>query len=179
MLRMRQSCSTGDDQEDVRRRLGDVHRLAPRLLSAVLDSIRCRILPGKQASLPTMRSFSSDVMKPIAIACFAGYCVWNSYCLASGRIPDSIFHVVTGYPCPTTGGIRSFAAYLQGDWRMGFWYNPFTPVFIVLCCVSVVVLGLRARKRTSVVLPQWLYQAWVCSLLMAWAAKFLISPEWW
>ena len=118
-------------------------------------------------------------MKPIAIACFTGYCAWNVYCLASGRIPDSIFHAVTGYPCPTTGGIRSIAAYLQGDLRMGFLYNPFAPVFIVLFCVSLVVLGCQASRRRTIDLPHWVYQAWVCSLLTAWAAKFLLGSEYW
>ena len=118
-------------------------------------------------------------MKPVAVVCFPGYCVWNMYFLVSGCVPDSIFHAATGLPCPTTGGVRSIVGYLRGDWTQGFLFNPFAPLFVALFCLSVSFLARNAFRKKPVTIPNWMCRAWVASLALAWVTKFAIGPRYW
>jgi hypothetical protein len=129
--------------------------------------------------MSAMRAFRPNLMKPVAIVCFSGYCVWNCYFLMLGVVPDSILHAATGLPCPTTGGVRSMVAYLHGDFAQGFLYNPFAPVFIVLFCVSVSLLAHKAYHKKPLVISSLLTYAWALSLVSAWLSKFAIGPYYW
>jgi hypothetical protein len=108
-----------------------------------------------------------------------GYLSWNGYWLLRGKLPDSIFRALTHLPCPTTGGTRSIEAYWRGDWKEGVCYNPLTPVFIALFLSSLVVLGNRYFRHRRVSLPTWMARAWFVSLGTAWAAKFVLGPDYW
>jgi hypothetical protein len=114
-----------------------------------------------------------------ALGLFVVYCGWNVAYLVWGRVPDSILHALTGLPCPTTGGVRSFAAYLQGHWLEGFLFNPFAPLLAGLFLVSVAILAWRAVRRQRVRLPGSLGIAWLVCLGLAWVTKFALGPAYW
>lgn len=126
-----------------------------------------------------MRKPSPSFMKKAALLCFGGYCAWNVSCLLSWQLPDSILRAVTGLPCPTTGGTRSAAAYLRGDWELGFWYNPLAPVFPVLLLASGAILAQKLCRRQEPRLPSWLAQTWLWCLLIAWFVKLVVGPQFW
>jgi len=57
-------------------------------------------------------------LRPLALAAFAGYVLWNLFWLARGAIPPSILLYCTGLPCPTTGVCRSLLALRHGHYRL-------------------------------------------------------------
>lgn len=112
-------------------------------------------------------------------AVICGYLAWNLSFLVQGKVPSSIFKSLTGLPCPTSGGWRSFCALLQGDFRESFLYNPFTGVFLLLLLISVIFILQRLLCKKAVLLPSWLAIVWCVSLVLAWGAKFLLGPAYW
>lgn len=96
------------------------------------------------------------------------YLAWNGWFLVGGRVPPSLLTGLTGLPCPTTGGTRSFLALMHGDVARSLYFNPMTvPILALLVATAVTV----CRRREG----QWLGRAWIAVLLVAWALK-LVSP---
>lgn len=112
-------------------------------------------------------------------AVLCGYVVWDLYFLIRGEIPPSIFKSVTGLPCPSSGCWRSLRALMRGDWYTSLLYNPFTVVFCLLLLASVVCIARCLALKKSILLPHWLFVAWIVSLVLAWCAKFLLGSEYW
>ena len=108
-----------------------------------------------------------------------GYIAWDLYFLVQGKVPRSIFKTLTGLPCPTSGGWRSFRALLRGDWASSLLYNPFTVVFCLLLLGSLVCIVRCLARKKPVLLPPWLACGWFLSLALAWCAKFLLGPAYW
>ena len=112
-------------------------------------------------------------------AAICGYAIWNLCFLIEGKVPCSVFKAVTGLPCPTSGGWRSFCALLRGDWKTSLLFNPFTLVFCLLMLASCFwgVCCLLLKKK--VLLPDWMASGWLLALALAWGAKFLLGPVYW
>ena len=108
-----------------------------------------------------------------------GYIAWDLFFLVQGKVPRSIFKSLTGLPCPTSGGWRSFRALLRGDLAGSFLYNPFTAVFLLLMLASGVCIVRCLLRKKPILLPPWLAAGWFVSLALAWVAKFLIGPAYW
>jgi hypothetical protein len=115
----------------------------------------------------------------LALGLFVVYAGWNLWWLASGQWPDSLFHAATGWPCPSTGATRAFAAYLRGQWGEAFLLNPAAPVLLFLLLVSGGILLVRAVRGQRLRLPGYLGIAWGVVLVLAWAAKFALGSQYW
>jgi len=68
------------------------------------------------------------------------------------RLPNCIFHEITGFPCPTCGGTRSLIALSQFDLVSSFMYNPLVPLFAVGLIVFSLLffIGAFTKKSLSV-----------------------------
>lgn len=104
---------------------------------------------------------------------------WNAFFLVQGKFPDSVFRVVTGLPCPTTGGIRSIQAFARGEWLNAFLWNPFVPVFILLAGWSAVRLVRAWRQKNPLLLSRGLTACWFLALGGAWITKFILGSAYW
>ena len=105
----------------------------------------------------------------LGVSILLGYVAWNAFHLAAGRVPPSMLTGITGLPCPTTGGTRSFLALVHGNLPGSLYYNPITVPILVLFAWTLVH---AIRQNSGGV---WLYRAWVGLLLMGWIIK-LLSP---
>ena len=123
------------------------------------------------AELTAQRSF-------ITVALCA-YAAWNLFWLLAKKVPVSLFSFVTGYPCPTTGGVRALRFLWHGDWRHSFLCNPFTLIFLVLMGMSAIFVLRAFASKKEILLPHWLGMSWLVALGLAWCAKFAIGPEYW
>ena len=119
------------------------------------------------------------LLRPIGLAAFAAYVLWNLIWLAQGAIPPSILLYSTGLPCPTTGVCRSLLAFLRGDYRQGLLFNPFTLPYLSLLAASSLILLSQILRRRRPRLPGFLAACWATSLALGWAAKFLIGRAYW
>lgn len=119
------------------------------------------------------------VLRPLSLGLFAFYLVWNAVWIGRGRVPPSILHEITGIPCPTTGGTRSFMALCRGDWLQALLWNPLVPVYLVLFAYSLFVLMRQALRGERLVLKPAIGWMWFAALAMGWAAKFALGPKYW
>ena len=113
------------------------------------------------------------------MALFGVYVFWNAACLAYGVLPPSLFLVVTGLPCPTTGCSRSLIRLLHGDWAASLQANAFTVPICILLAATLAWLAWSAATRRRFRLPSIFGWAWLVVLLAAWFFKLLGSPEYW
>ncbi len=124
-------------------------------------------------------SLITRIARSVALGAFIFYLVWNGAWIAHGRIPPSILREITGIPSPTTGGYRSFVSLCRGEFVQSFFYNPFMLVYILLFCYSMVVLVRQRISRKPLVLSPFVAFAWCASLLIGWAAKFILGRQYW
>lgn len=124
-------------------------------------------------------SLINRITRSVALSAFIFYLVWNGAWIAHGRIPPSILREITGIPCPTTGGYRSFVSLCRGEFAQSFLYNPFMLVYILLFCYSMAVLVRQRLNRKPLVLSPFVAFAWSASLLIGWAAKFILGRQYW
>jgi hypothetical protein len=124
-------------------------------------------------------SLINRIARSFALGAFAFYLVWNVAWIASGRIPPSILREIAGIPCPTTGGYRSFVALCHGELVQSFLYNPLTLVYILLFSYSMAVVVRQLIDRKRLVLRPFVAWAWGASLLVGWAAKFVLGRQYW
>lgn len=124
-------------------------------------------------------SVTSRITRSVALGAFVFYLVWNAAWIAHGRIPPSILREIAGIPCPTTGGIRSLIALFRGEFALSFLYNPLMLIYILLFCYSMAVLLRQRINRMRLVLSPFVAWAWCVSLLIGWAAKFVLGRQYW
>ena len=160
-----------------KRGLGSVCDPAAGLLAALLDSF-CFEWPERRCAgvrgLWHEARVRTAAAPRWAVLAFAGYCAWNLYWLAQARVPPSLFLTVTGYPCPTTGGLRSLQALLRGDWRASLGWNPLLPIYLGLLASSVWVLGGQALRRELLRLPAFVTWLWLSALMAGWVVQMCI-----
>ena len=125
------------------------------------------------------QNLTNRIARTLALGAFIFYLAWNAAWISGKRIPPSILRGVAGIPCPTTGGFRSFIALCRGEFGQSFLYNPLTLVYILLLCYSMVVLLGQWIKRQRLVLSHLVAFAWCASLLIGWAAKFVLGKQYW
>ena len=118
-------------------------------------------------------------LRPLALAAFAGYVLWNLFWLARGAIPPSILLYCTGLPCPTTGVCRSLLALRHGHYRLALLLNPLTMPYLALLAASALILLRQFVRRQRLLLPGFLAWCWTASLSLGWAAKFLLGRAYW
>ena len=109
----------------------------------------------------------------LGVFALATYLVWNFSWLMSGHVPTSMLTGLTGIPCPTTGGTRSFIALASGDWQRSLYFNPMTIPLTGLLGVTL-WQWLRFGKAED-----WIATAWGVMLAVAWAAKAFSPIETW
>jgi hypothetical protein len=152
------------------------------LLSALLAALRHRRVQRRGVEVPAVRnqeSLTSRIIRFAALGAFVFYLAWNAAWIAHGRIPPSILKAMTGIPCPTTGGYRSFVALCRGEFVQSFLYNPLMLVYLLLFCYSMAVLFLQWIHRKRLVLSPFIAWMWCASLLIGWAAKFVLGRQYW
>ena len=103
----------------------------------------------------------------------ATYLVWNVAWLISGNVPKSMLTGLTGIPCPTTGGTRSFIALASGNFQRSLYFNPMTIPIIGLFGIT---LGQWLRRGKA---ANWIPIAWIVVLAVAWFAKVMSPIETW
>lgn len=132
--------------------------------------------------MPAVRcqeSLIHRIVRFAALGAFIFYLAWNAFWIAHGRIPPSILRAVGGFPCPTTGGYRSFVALCRGEFIQSFLYNPLMPVYLLLFGYSMAVLLRQWFHRERLVLYPFIAWMWYASLLIGWAAKFALGRQYW
>ena len=132
--------------------------------------------------MPAVRpqeSLPRRIVRFVALGAFIFYLAWNAAWMAHGRIPPSILKAMTGIPCPTTGGYRSFIALCRGEFVQSFLYNPLMLVYLLLFIYSMAVLFRQWIKRKRLVLRPFIAWMWCASLLIGWAAKVALGRQYW
>src|SRR5208337_3825877 len=124
-------------------------------------------------------SLINRIIRSVALGAFIFYLVWNGAWIVHGRIPPSILREITGIPCPTTGGYRSFIALCRGEFVQSFLYNPLMLVYLLLFCYSMGILFRQWIHRKRLVLSPFIAWMWCASLLIGWAAKFALGRQYW
>ena len=119
------------------------------------------------------------MLRTTAAAVLVVYVLWNLCWLAHARVPPSLFLALTGLPCPTTGGTRSFLCLLRGDWRGSLAYNAMTVPILGLLLFCVACLTIQVIRRQRMRLPNWTLWAWLGVLGVAWVIKLIGSPAYW
>lgn len=119
------------------------------------------------------------VVRPFAIGAFIFYLVWNVAWILGGQIPPSILKSMLGLPCPTTGGYRSVLAFCEGNFAQSFLFNPMMPAYILLFVCSIAVLLRQMYNRERLVLRPFIAWMWCVSLVIGWAAKFVLGKQYW
>jgi Protein of unknown function (DUF2752) len=125
------------------------------------------------------QSLTNRIARTFALGAFIFYLVWNVAWIAHGRIPPSILREIAGIPCPTTGGYRSFIALCGGEFIQSFLYNPLMLIYTLLFCYSMTVLLRQWINRKRLVLSPLVAWMWCVSLLVGWAAKFVLGRQYW
>lgn len=113
-------------------------------------------------------------LKSLGYSSLCVYVAWNAFWLTSGKIPPSLLYALTGMPCPTTGGTRSFLLLLDGEIHQSIIYNPMTVPIIALLLATLIRLNYLLCVREKVELTnRWLI-AWLVVLGLAWSSKLLL-----
>ena len=126
-----------------------------------------------------MQNGMRNGVKRFAVVAFLGYVTWNAAWLLRGHVPPSIWVYCTGLPCPTSGVCRSLLAFSRGDFAAAFFFNTFTLLYLLLVCLSAIVLLRQSLRRCELALPPLLARAWCFALCAGWAAKFVVGREYW
>lgn len=114
-------------------------------------------------------------LRTAAAALLAVYLLWQVIWLVEGRLPPSLYWGLTGWPSPTTGGVRAICCLVEGEWLQSLRYNPFAVPLTVLFLATLLAVFhslLRdGRPRLSTV---WLRAWWVC-LALAWIVQTALA----
>ena len=112
-------------------------------------------------------------LRCFAAALFGVYLVWNIFWISQLQAAPSIFESITGLPCATTGGTRSFVAAVNGDWHTSLFQNPMTVPILALLIGSFGFIAAKALRGQRIVLPQWMLCAFLVVLSVAWCYKII------
>ncbi|HZT83234.1 MAG TPA: DUF2752 domain-containing protein [Gemmataceae bacterium] len=132
-------------------------------------------MPPSPPPLPWHRR----LLRLVGASALAGYLAWNLWWLTRWQVPPSIFKAVTGLPCPTTGGTRSFLCLVRGEWQESLRYNALTVPLLLLLAVTLGLLGWQLASRRRLRLPPALFWAWAAVLAAAWVLKLAGDPMYW
>ena len=112
-------------------------------------------------------------LRCFAIAGLTVYGMWQLYWLSQGKLPPALFLAYTGLPAPTTGGRRSIACLLQGDWTGSLHHNAMAiplSLLTIVCAIWPVNQFLRGRP---IRLPKGTGMVWIAVLATAWCVKLM------
>lgn len=110
---------------------------------------------------------------------FCFYILWNMFWLSKLQFPPSILTYYTGFPCPTTGCIRSITSLARGNTLDFFLYNPFTFPFLGLLVTTVVIFFGQLIRGKQLLIKQPLVNVWFFTLFVSWLSKFIIGKNYW
>jgi hypothetical protein len=151
------------------------------LPAVVLAALRDRRVQTGSAEMRRLwdQIWMIDLLRGLGIAAFVVYAGWNAVWIARGQIPDSLWHFITGWPCPTTGGVRSLHALLAGQVGESLHLNPFTGVYIFLLAATAWVIGRQHAKGRKLALPRVLAWGWLGALVAGWVLKIALDAAHW
>jgi hypothetical protein len=135
--------------------------------------------PSDNSSKSHVRLVVQRFLRVAAIVSFTGYCIWNAYWLAQGKVPPSIFLAVTGLPAPTTGGTRAIVNLWQGELLESMRYNTMAIPILLLLAVTLGWLIRQAVTRRRLLVPFGFFWAWLAVLAIAWVLKLTGDPMYW
>ncbi len=113
------------------------------------------------------------LLRGVACVGLVVYCCWQCFWIACGAIPPSMFWWLTGLPCPTTGGTRSFLALLGGDWQLSLHHNAMTVPLLALTVWTLGWVVWQLLKREHIAVPIGTGRAWLYVLILAWIIKLV------
>lgn len=114
-----------------------------------------------------------------ALVAFMAYLAWNVIWLLLGRIPPSLLTYATGYPCPTTGCVRSLHSLVHGRFLEGLMWNTMCVPYVVLLISSSVILARSWAKGRTLRLPNLVGAIWLAALAVGWISKFALGSAYW
>ncbi|HTU26313.1 MAG TPA: DUF2752 domain-containing protein [Pirellulales bacterium] len=114
-----------------------------------------------------------------ACGLFAVWCLWNALWLVERQIPPALFCALTGLPCPTTGGTRSIACLLRGEWAESLRANALAIPIALLLALTLACLAGRLLAGRPLRLGGRFLTAWGAVLAVAWIAKLLGDRQYW
>ena len=123
--------------------------------------------------------FARQLLRAVGFGVAAVYGLWNVWWLAQGQVAPSLFTGLTGLPCPTTGGSRSFLALCNGNLIGSLHYNPMTLPILLLLLITLITLAGRALRHKPIRLPMVFLHAWAALLMIAWIVKFASPSDTW
>ena len=90
---------------------------------------------------------------------------------------DCLFKSITGLPCPTCGYSTAIGCLLGGDFTHSFAHNP-AWIFWLALQVGLVFIGIKSvvNGRQVLIPVRWIVVL-AAILVLNWAAKFIIGPE--
>ena len=132
-----------------------------------------------RAVTPRLHDTPRRLLRAVGFAVATVYGLWNVWWLAQGRPAPSLFTGLTGLPCPTTGGTRSFLALCDGNLAGSLYYNPMTVPILLLLAATLGWLAMRHIRAKHVSLPTFFLHAWAAVLLIAWIIKFASPSDTW
>lgn len=90
---------------------------------------------------------------------------------------DCIFRTVTGLPCPTCGYSTAIGCLLGGDVLHSFAHNP-AWIFWLALQLGLVFIGVKSvvTGRQALIPVRWIVIL-AAILVLNWAAKFIIGPD--
>jgi hypothetical protein len=90
---------------------------------------------------------------------------------------DCIFKEVTGLPCPSCGYSTALIYAFQKDLQHAFFHNPGWPIWIAFQLIMVFI-GLKSLiLGRQAIIGQRLMYLLILLIVLIWAGKFLIGPE--
>ena len=90
---------------------------------------------------------------------------------------DCIFKEITGFPCPSCGYSAAIGCLIQKDLPQSFLHNPGWIIWIAFQLL-LVFIGLRSLiSGRQAIIGQRLLLVFIILIILIWAGKFLIGPE--
>jgi hypothetical protein len=90
---------------------------------------------------------------------------------------NCIFKEITGLPCPSCGYSNAIVCVIRKDFLHSFLHNPGWLVWVAFQGL-LVFIGLKSLVSGSqAVIGKRLLLVIICLILLIWAGKFLIGPE--
>lgn len=108
-------------------------------------------------------------LRCFAFSCLCVYIFWNVYFIFQLSFPPSMFLVLTGLPCPTTGCVRSFSFLTNGEIDQSLCSNIMTIPILCFLIISVVFL----IKSSNKLLTPFFGKLWFTLLFVSWFFKLI------
>ena len=102
-----------------------------------------------------------------AFSCFCVYIFWNFFFFFNLSIPPSMFFVLTGLPCPTTGCVRSLSFLIHGEIHQSLCSNIMTIPIVFFFIISFIFFIKSSNKLLTPVFGKF----WLILLFVSWYFK--------